>query len=365
MELRSVINAADALADPNNDDLSFDPDEPQFFGDPDSDDGVPFGSPSNSADSNRSSNDVDNVFGELSKMDGDDLQPGLFKRIESEDRLESLFLQSIADAASLDDDKARLVEISDEDFADVTKTPTHEISTTINEEDHLRLQVVAAGCPVDWMWRKISAIDDQFESSLNYAYSPQWGYLSASPANVGTGMRVTVLLHLPALATLGRLENAFLGLMREGIVGRGLYGEEAWGDFFRIGNQVTLGKSEEKLIQLVSSVVPSIVAYERGARKLLLQQYEDELASQVSDAQRALKLAVRRDDKEWLSLISSVRLGIGLGLISRDDAVELHAGFELTRLKRKLEIAVKMEHYSSATRYRDQIRQLEHREYGH
>ncbi len=286
------------------------------------------------------------------------------KHIQLEDQIESAFFKQLEDATSLADfDASSFGDDSVED-AEVNR-PSHEISVTINDEDHLRLQVLAAGYPLNWMWQRISSIDDQFEQSLNYAFSPKWGYLSASPANVGTGMRVTVLLHLPALATLGRLDAAFMALMREGIVGRGVYGEEAWGDFFRIGNQVTLGKSESSLINLLSAVVPPLVQYERAARKLLFQQYGAEIKSQTEDASRALKLQVKRSDEELLSLISTVRLGIALGMVSDDQAIEVHSSFELTRLKRKLEVAVKMEHYASATKYRDQIRQLEQRHYGH
>ena len=291
------------------------------------------------------------------------------KHIKLEDRLESAFFKQLQDATSLANfDAACLdsnaVELGEDVDGDVNR-PSHEISVTINDEDHLRLQVLAAGYPLNWMWERISRIDDQFEQSLNYAFSPKWGYLSASPANVGTGMRVTVLLHLPALATLGRLDAAFMALMRAGVVGRGVYGEEAWGDFFRIGNQVTLGKSESSLINLLSAAVPPLVEYERAARKLLFKQYDAEIRSQTEDASRALKLQVRRSDEELLSLISTVRLGIALGMVSDDQAGEVHSNFELTRLKRKLEVAVKMEHYASATKYRDQIRQLEQRHYGH
>ena len=291
------------------------------------------------------------------------------KHIQLEDQLESAFFKQLEDATSLADFDAACLNSNAGKLGDgvegALNRPSHDISVTINDEDHLRLQVLAAGYPLNWMWERISRIDDQFEQSLNYAFSPKWGYLSASPANVGTGMRVTVLLHLPALATLGRLDAAFMALMRSGVIGRGVYGEEAWGDFFRIGNQVTLGKSESNLINLLSAAVPPLVEYERAARKLLFKQYDAEIRSQTENASRALKLQVRRSDEELLSLISTVRLGIALGMVSDDQAGEVHSNFELTRLKRKLEVAVKMEHYASATKYRDQIRQLEQRHYGH
>ena len=311
----------------------------------------------------------DIAFEELDFPEPGETSKRIAKSIQSEDQLETAFFKQIENAAALADFDAMP---SDSDAlavggeaGDDVNLPSHEISATINEEDHLRLQVLAAGYPLNWMWERISRLDDQFEQSLSYAFSPQWGYLSASPANVGTGMRATVLLHLPALATLGRLDSAFMTLMREGIVGRGVYGEEAWGDFFRIGNQVTLGKSESGLINLVNAVIPAIVEYERAARKLLYQQYGAEIRSQTEDASRALKLQVQRTDEELLSLISAVRLGIAFGMVSEDQASKVHSNFELTRLKRKLEVAVKMEHYASATKYRDQIRQLELRDYGH
>ena len=306
----------------------------------------------------------DTVFGELDLPPIDSTE-NIADRIRSEDLLESEFLQQIEDATSLSDFDAPPAKIDKANFGDIETIPSHEVSLTINEEDHLRLQLLAAGCPLDWMWQKISRIEDRLEDDLNFAFSPKWGYLSASPANVGTGMRVTVLLHLPALATLGRLDAIFLALMREGIVGRGVYSEEAWGDFFRIGNQVTLGKSESSLINLVRSVVPAIVDYERAARKQLFQQYGDEIKVQTADACRALKLPVQRSDEEALALISTVRLGIAFGMVSDDQAIAVRSNFELTRLKRKLEVAVMMEHYDSATKFRDQIRQLEQRHHGH
>ena len=306
----------------------------------------------------------DTVFGELDLSPADSNE-NIADRIRSEDLLESKFLQRIEDATSLSDFDAQPPHVNKTDFGDVDSIPSHEVSLTINEEDHLRLQLLAAGCPLDWMWQKISHIEDRIGDDLNFAFSPKWGYLSASPANVGTGMRVTVLLHLPALATLGRLDAIFLALMREGIVGRGVYSEEAWGDFFRIGNQVTLGKSETSLINLVRSVVPAIVDYERAARKQLFLQHGDELEAQTADACRALKLPVKRSDEEALALISTVRLGIAFGMVSDEQAIAVRSNFELTRLRRKLEVAVTMEHYDSATKYRDQIRQLEQRHHGH
>ncbi len=306
-------------------------------------------------------------------LDLDDLQSNslsatnrnIADHILFEERLESSFLQRVENATSLENFDVEPLKRLRSELGEGAVEPLHDVSITVNEEDHLRLQLLTAGYPLGWMWQKISHIDDEFEQLLNYAFSAQWGYLSSSPANVGTGMRITVLLHLPALATLGRLDAAFTALMREGIVARGVYSDDAWGDFFRIGNQVTLGKSEAGLINLVRAVVPAIVDYERAARKSLFQQYGDEIASQTADACRALTLKVQRSDEELLALISAVRLGIAFGMVSQEQAVAVSSIFELTRLKRKLAVAVEKEHYASATKYRDQIRRLEQRHYGH
>lgn len=313
---------------------------------------------------------IDRDHREVDSTDLDDASDLPFGGVDAdavgdENRLESLFFDRIADAVSMSD--LECDQFGQRDFAAnaCDRLPSHEMSITVNEEDHLRLQMLAGGYCLNKMWRVVSELDDRLQQTLNYAFSPRWGYLSASPANVGTAMRATVLLHLPALATLGRLDTVFARLKRDGVVGRGAFDDSASGNFYRIGNQVTLGRSESSLINRVTCVVPAIVDYERAARMLLVRQYRDRIVTQSADACRALKLKVRRSKEEWLSLISKVRLGISLGLITSTQAAEVQSNFELTWLKRKLETAVKLEQYASATKYRDRIRQLEQRHYGH
>jgi len=251
--------------------------------------------------------------------------------------------------------------------APATEPPLTRSDTNIvvNEEDHLLLQVMTAGFDLDGVWHHISQADDLLEEQLCYAYSPKWGYLTACPANVGTGMRASVVLHLPALATLGRLDQVFRWLIRAGVSGRGFHGDDAWGDFYRIGNGPTLGKTEAQLLNLVRAAVPTIVAYERAARQVMLDHYRESVENQVDNAFRAIKLQVKRSDEELLSLVSSIRLGLSIGLLDQQQVNHVRETFELKRLQQQLEFAIMLEQYSTATRCRDRIRQLEERRHGH
>lgn len=248
-----------------------------------------------------------------------------------------------------------------------TRPPLAHSNTNIvvNAEDHLLLQVMTAGFDLDSVWSHISRADDLLEEQLCYAFSPKWGYLTACPANVGTGMRASVVLHLPALATLGRLDQVFRWLIRAGVAGRGFHGDDAWGDFYRIGNGPTLGKTEAQLLNLVRAAVPTIVAYERAARHIMLDHYRESLENQVDNAFRAIKLQVKRSDEELLTLVSSIRLGLSMGLLDQQQVKDVRETFELKRLQQQLEFAIMLEQYSTATRCRDRIRQLEERRHGH
>ena len=145
---------------------------------------------------------------------------------------------------------------------------TEKFSLMINEEDHLRMQVMQSGLNLQSVWEQINRIDDLIEEQVTYAFHEQLGYLTACPTNVGTGMRVSVMLHLPALVITRQIEKVFRSLQKISLAVRGLYGEgsQAMGDFYQISNQITLGRSEEDLIQQVGDIVPVIIDYERQAR---------------------------------------------------------------------------------------------------
>jgi len=195
--------------------------------------------------------------------------------------------------------------------------PRENISTMVNEEDHLRIQVMLSGFALHDIWERINRLDDQLEGQIAYAFSSQLGYLTACPTNVGTGIRVGVMLHLPALVQTKQIDKVFRALQKINLAVRGLYGEgtQAFGDFYQISNQQTLGKSEVELIRNLSDVVPQIIQYERTARQALLNERRQHLHDQVSRAYGVLKTAQTISSEETMHLLSSVRMGINLGLI--------------------------------------------------
>ncbi len=195
--------------------------------------------------------------------------------------------------------------------------PRENISTMVNEEDHLRIQVMLSGFSLQDIWERINKLDDQLEGQIAYAFSSQLGYLTACPTNVGTGIRVGVMLHLPALVQTKQIDKVFRALQKINLAVRGLYGEgtQAFGDFYQISNQQTLGKSEVELIRNLSDVVPQIIQYERTARQALLNERRQHLHDQVSRAYGVLKTAQTISSEETMHLLSSVRMGINLGLI--------------------------------------------------
>ena len=197
-----------------------------------------------------------------------------------------------------------------------------QFSVMINEEDHLRIQVMYSGLDLDAAWNQINQLDDLIEENAMYAYSDQLGYLTACPTNVGTGLRVSVMLHLPALVITRQIEKVFRSLQKISLAVRGLYGEgsQAMGDFYQISNQITLGRSEGELIKQVADVVPVMIDYERQARDFLIRESQQTLHDRVSRAYGILRTAQTISSEETMHLLSSVRMGVNLGLI---DDVEI------------------------------------------
>ncbi|MDG2380134.1 MAG: protein arginine kinase [Pirellulaceae bacterium] len=190
-------------------------------------------------------------------------------------------------------------------------------SLMINEEDHLRIQLMKSGLDLESTWAQINEIDDLIESQLNYAFHDQLGYLTACPTNVGTGMRVSVMLHLPALVITRQIDKVFRSLQKISLAVRGLYGEgsQAMGDFYQISNQITLGRDEQELIRQVGDVVPVLIDYERRAREYLVRESQKDLHDRVSRAYGILCTAQTISSEETMHLLSSVRMGVNLGLI--------------------------------------------------
>ncbi|WP_432800011.1 protein arginine kinase [Poriferisphaera sp. WC338] len=226
--------------------------------------------------------------------------------------------------AHIADDHPRAVAAStDETFA-----------IMINEEDHLRMQVLRSGLQLTEAFRHIDHIDDLLEAKLDYAYSNRFGYLTACPTNIGTGIRVSVMLHLPALKLTGEIEKVRRAARDMHLAVRGLFGEgsEAVGDLYQISNQTTLGKSElEILADFETTVVPQIIAYEHQARQALLQQREAQLDDKIWRAWAILNSARVMGTEEVLQLLSHLRLGVNLGRIELLDTRMINELFILTQ----------------------------------
>ncbi len=190
-------------------------------------------------------------------------------------------------------------------------------SLMVNEEDHLRMQVIRSGLDLEAAWEQIGNIDDLIEQKVTFAFHEKYGYLTACPTNVGTGMRVSVMLHLPALVMTRQIEKVFRSLQKINLAVRGLYGEgsQAMGDFYQISNQITLGRTEEELLNQVGEVVPALIGYERKARDYLVREGHRDLHDRVSRAYGILCTAQTISSEETMHLLSSVRMGVNLGLI--------------------------------------------------
>ena len=195
--------------------------------------------------------------------------------------------------------------------------PQETVSVMVNEEDHLRLQVMRSGFTLDETWQEIDRMDDLLEQRIGYAFSEEFGYLTACPTNVGTGMRASVMLHLPALEFTKQIEKVFRALQKINLAVRGLYGEgsRASGHFYQISNQVTLGKSETGILNEIHGVIPQIINYERQSRASWLRDNRQGLQDKISRAYGTLCSATMMTSEETMELLSYVRLGVNLGLI--------------------------------------------------
>jgi len=185
----------------------------------------------------------------------------------------------------------------------------------INEEDHLRIQVLKAGCQLSDCARQINRIDDMIEAKVDFAFSPRYGYLTACPTNVGTGIRVSVMLHLPALKMTGQIEKFFNAAKDMNLAVRGLFGEgtEAASDLYQLSNQATLGVSEAEIVsRFEKTIIPEIIEYENTARSELLSKQSDVLDDKISRAMALLQNAHLISSQEALFLLSHLRLGINM-----------------------------------------------------
>lgn len=199
----------------------------------------------------------------------------------------------------------------------VLLSPDESISIMINEEDHLRIQHLGSGLRLKEVLEKANHIDDLLEETLDYAFDEKRGYLTSCPTNVGTGMRASVMMHLPALVISQQLNRIVPAINQLGLVVRGIYGEgsEALGNLFQISNQITLGKSESDIVEDLQGVVLQLIEQERYAREMLLQNSRIQLEDRVYRSLGVLQNSRIIDSKEAANCLSDVRLGIDIGLI--------------------------------------------------
>src|SRR5690606_556007 len=191
------------------------------------------------------------------------------------------------------------------------------VSIMVNEEDHLRIQVLMPGLQLEEAWRLADAADDALSRVLNFAYSDDQGYLTTCPTNLGTGMRVSVMMHLPGLVLSDQAGRLLGTLPKLGAVVRGMYGEgsEAKGNLFQISNQVTLGQTERDLTENLSSIARQLVERERSARERLYREMRGQLEDRVCRAYGILTNARLISSDEALRLLSDLRLGVDLNIL--------------------------------------------------
>ncbi len=204
----------------------------------------------------------------------------------------------------------------------------------LNEEDHLRIQALRSGLELEALWEDVNAVDDTLAGRLAFAFDSQYGYLTACPTNVGTGIRVSVMLHLPALKLTKEIERVARAARDMRLAVRGMHGEgtDAVGDLYQVSNQTTLGKSEGEIIQVFSErIIPKIVEYERAARTSLARNGEHSLDDKIWRAFAILSNARCISSEETQALLSPLRMGIHMGRFDRFDIALLNKLFLQTQ----------------------------------
>jgi len=255
-----------------------------------------------------------------------DIAPGMsYIELEEIDGLERRFLQErqLISRELAEGEGRRGVAVGD----------SERVSVMVNEEDHLRLQVILSGLEVDEAWRMGDGADNALEQHIRFAFSPKLGYLTACPTNVGTGLRASVMLHLPGLVMTKQMKKVFNALARLNLAVRGMHGEgtEASSDLYQFSNQASLGKSEEEILQALKSVVPQLVKFERDARDYLLGHGRTAVEDRVWRAYGMLKGARSISTQETMAYLSQLRLGVNLGLVTDIKIERINQLFILTQ----------------------------------
>ncbi len=217
----------------------------------------------------------------------------------------------------------KAVDVSDREIA----------SIMVNEEDHLRIQVMQSGFDLQESFKIADRLDDELSESLPIAYDAKWGYLTACPTNTGTGMRASVMLHLPALVMTKQITRVVQAITKLGMVVRGLYGEgtDAEGNLFQISNQITLGQTEAETLEHIEGIIRQLIGHEENARKQLLKQNRELLYDKIWRAFGTLQNSYIITSKETIHLMSMVRMGVDLGVLTHLTRQTVNELFILTQ----------------------------------
>ncbi|HEX7077014.1 MAG TPA: protein arginine kinase [Candidatus Eisenbacteria bacterium] len=204
--------------------------------------------------------------------------------------------------------------------------PDESVSLMVNEEDHLRLQALASGFQLRSAWESVNAIDDDLAQDLDYAFNDDLGYLTACPTNAGTGMRASVLIHLPSLVLTRQIGKVLQGITQVGLAVRGFYGEgsQIMGNFFQISNQTTLGQSERETVDSLERVTRQIIDYEQRAREELVKDARVQVEDKIWRAYGTLRHSRVITSQEVVNLSSAVRFGVALQMDGLTDVQTLN-----------------------------------------
>lgn len=209
-------------------------------------------------------------------------------------------------------------ELTEKPEACVMVSKDESMSIMLMEEDHIRIQVIMGGLKLDEAFETASRVDDVIDENVQYAFDKDFGYLTSCPTNTGTGMRASVMMHLPALTMTDNISRIISSASNLGIAVRGLYGEgsKAYGNLYQISNQVTLGLTEKEIIEKVKNIVSQIAEHEKEARKKLLENNKNYIENKVWRSYGILKYARSIDSKEAKALISDVIMAKNMGIIN-------------------------------------------------
>ncbi len=255
----------------------------------------------------------------------DFLQTGAFVRMADLDDVDRQFL--------LERHLISREHIVQPEFKAVVIGDKEVLSVMVNEEDHLRVQVMQSGFNLQECWRIANRVDDLLHKRVKFAYNQEWGYLTACPTNTGTGLRASVMLHLPSLVMSKQINRVLQAITKLGMTARGLYGEgtEAEGNFFQISNQITMGASEADIIDNMERIIRQVIGHEENSRKSLMKQNREMLQDKIFRANGILRSAHIISTKEMMGLLSMVRLGVDMGIITDIDRRAVNELFILTQ----------------------------------